>query len=926
MKKLVFSTILMLLCFGLYAGTYQVREISDLQTTNQIRNDEEIFYIQDFEDGWSGWETWDSTEPINNWHLTDWNAYGDEGYSWWMGDPDLGGYYNSQYLVLDTPEITVPAGGELSFMMRYNIEAPDPDMPDDYDGWDAFNIRLSTDGGTTWTVIHGMPEYTSSSMYSFGHEHGEGPGVPGWSGILDWTEATFDLSAYSGQDVRIRFAFASDPGYDTHNDPEMFGAMIDNISLGSFVHDFNDGNTQGMIASSMVPVAGDLWHIDESPDAPSPIHVAKCQNDQGSYDFGIFNYLISPTITLPAASQIRVDFQLKGNLYYVQGINNFDYFGFEVSPDAGDTWYAMSNPYNTPGVPNYIYVFSQGVDNFMFMSSLFTMDGLICDYAEHDVKFRIFVRSRYPEPQGMGLFVDDFTIYYTQDLPPPVNLAAEQVDNSVHLQWDSPVAFTQEFLTSTNTSWTSYINDGQPYAMKITNPHDEEHLLGSVSFMLYKADVEYVDGTATVYVWEDNNGLPGAEILAIDDITDIPSMAWKQVFIHDHNIMLSPQESIFVGVGNFETANQGLLADNSSAVCNSYAFIQGAWMPINEAYTGGDQPLMNHGIGGSLFIPEDEAIIPDWYVVYRSTNPGSNYQEIGTTIDNNFIDDAPDFGSMNYYVVTALYEDLGESTYSNQASLFVLPDYYAELHYDDGFADSGLTVGVQNHYAVQFLPEYLPNSNFLFVKIYVYQRNPSGMIFKVWNNNNNEPGDLLAQFQIPANQIFQGWNYFAVPPANPIYLPEGGFFVGVMELQNASLVGLDHNNTGSSFKQIGGTPWQEITEGNVMIRAIIDTTTDTFEELIPGSQRVSVVNYPNPFNPETTIRLNLPQSSDVSLKIFNVKGQTVKILHRGELEAGSHSFVWNGNDETGSKSASGIYFYRLETEDKTITNKMLLLK
>ena len=89
-------------------------------------------------------------------------------------------------------------------------------------------------------------------------------------------------------------------------------------------------------------------------------------------------------------------------------------------------------------------------------------------------------------------------------------------------------------------------------------------------------------------------------------------------------------------------------------------------------------------------------------------------------------------------------------------------------------------------------------------------------------------------------------------------------------------------------------------------------------------------NYPNPFNLETTISFSVPQNSDfVNLDIYNIKGQKVKQLisdSANQLSAGQHSVVWDGNDSHNKRVSSGIYFYRLETESKTVTKKMLLLK
>ena len=80
-------------------------------------------------------------------------------------------------------------------------------------------------------------------------------------------------------------------------------------------------------------------------------------------------------------------------------------------------------------------------------------------------------------------------------------------------------------------------------------------------------------------------------------------------------------------------------------------------------------------------------------------------------------------------------------------------------------------------------------------------------------------------------------------------------------------------------------------------------------------------NYPNPFNPVTQIAFALPKDSRVRLEVFNILGQKVTTLVDDNLTAGYHNVSWNADEE-----ASGIYFYRLKTEEFTQTRKMTLLK
>lgn len=85
-------------------------------------------------------------------------------------------------------------------------------------------------------------------------------------------------------------------------------------------------------------------------------------------------------------------------------------------------------------------------------------------------------------------------------------------------------------------------------------------------------------------------------------------------------------------------------------------------------------------------------------------------------------------------------------------------------------------------------------------------------------------------------------------------------------------------------------------------------------------------NFPNPFNPTTTIRYSLKEAGRVRLSIYNLKGQLVKQLLDSEVSAGNHQIVWDGKDERGSSVASGIYFYRMQSHNYQATNKMMLMK
>jgi len=92
------------------------------------------------------------------------------------------------------------------------------------------------------------------------------------------------------------------------------------------------------------------------------------------------------------------------------------------------------------------------------------------------------------------------------------------------------------------------------------------------------------------------------------------------------------------------------------------------------------------------------------------------------------------------------------------------------------------------------------------------------------------------------------------------------------------------------------------------------------------AQLVLRQNRPNPFNPVTEIEFGLPKTQHVLLEVYSVEGRRVTTLAEGVYPAGYHSAVWHGTDGAGVEVSSGVYFYRLVTDGKVLTHKMLMLK
>jgi len=105
----------------------------------------------------------------------------------------------------------------------------------------------------------------------------------------------------------------------------------------------------------------------------------------------------------------------------------------------------------------------------------------------------------------------------------------------------------------------------------------------------------------------------------------------------------------------------------------------------------------------------------------------------------------------------------------------------------------------------------------------------------------------------------------------------------------------------------------------------VSTSSNEDANGIPAVTRLEG-NYPNPFNPSTTVRYAMKDAGQVSISIYNLKGQLVKTLVNENKKAGNHSVVWNGNDDSGKPVSSGVYMYRMQAAGVNQTRKMMLMK
>lgn len=145
--------------------------------------------------------------------------------------------------------------------------------------------------------------------------------------------------------------------------------------------------------------------------------------------------------------------------------------------------------------------------------------------------------------------------------------------------------------------------------------------------------------------------------------------------------------------------------------------------------------------------------------------------------------------------------------------------------------------------------------------------------------------------------------------------------VGYWQMDEGRLHIVKDKTTFSNHGIIVDAEWRE----GVPLNPLTVPAKTGASELIPH-QPVLHPNYPNPFNPNTTIQFELPAPSRIILAIYNMSGQLVKTLADDRLAAGHHSVNWNGTDGFKRRVSSGVYFCRISNTGFSEMRKMLLLK
>ena len=180
----------------------------------------------------------------------------------------------------------------------------------------------------------------------------------------------------------------------------------------------------------------------------------------------------------------------------------------------------------------------------------------------------------------------------------------------------------------------------------------------------------------------------------------------------------------------------------------------------------------------------------------------------------------------------------------------------------------------------------------------IYNQGQANLI--IYNITNNLPNVFDVDWN-PSDSLIAGGDYLTI---------EVIFSPAIQTLYTDNIV-IENNDTLASI----------YLEGSGILTGLVDDLNRT----IPTKYALFQA-YPNPFNPSTTIRYQLPHTSNVRLVVYNALGQKVRTLVNSRIEAGYHEATWRGKNDAGLQMPSGVYMFRIETENYQQVNKMMLMK
>ncbi|MBZ0264723.1 T9SS type A sorting domain-containing protein [bacterium] len=800
---------LLLASLPLLAGTPQALKVEPGgRVVLDDRNNEldEVIWTHDWEGDNGDWIFVDGNAQEEIYFQTsDWEPM--DGDNWRCYDPNIGpngGYDNHwlQWMISPQLDLTDNDAAELSFDMRLVCE-PTTGAEAPYDGWDAANVWVSTDGGANWEVVAPTtgPDYNITSAYSFGNEWLMGPDIPGWGGLdfADWAAVTVDLSDYTGSDqVHVRFAFCSDPAAATDDgpNPSWTGFQVDNVEISAdgdvVFSDDADGNNVGgpfTFDSGLDVEAPPQWAILEIPDAPSPTHVLGMEDMETAF-LHMYEYTQEIDLTGLTDGTTSLDVTLKGLWTHPGVFPDAPHWTLKVKPSDDNVWYFATNPYGE--APNQNFVFTDAPTDWTLYSLGYNNPLNLTPYHGQTIKIRIEFNSPladYTDGERY-IYFDDFFV--------------ENVSYENDIGVMTPVVPFPVMVGSLVPANVTFFNNG-------TLPNQPTVLWSS-------------GGTPTPFDPAQFTMEPGEE---------------RTLFL-DNNPNDGEDGWIPTTVGEADVYARAVLGNDQNPDNNTSTHVPVTVRPVGEYEMGYDDR------------------VPAFF--YSGFEMGE--------------------GPLVYFTPQ---EEIGAASFSVDTVRVIwngdlVADVDFNMHiYADNAGDLGAEI---------YTSTYTATAEFTFPNFQAI------------------PVDDVAELQGMTDPF---WIWFEItdPAAFPHVVRSDVRVQG--EGHQFDYDGTTMTDGGRDyFVRIVGTAEVEVREAG--------------NGVVPIEYALHEA-YPNPFNPSTTLRFDVANTSLVKVSVFNLMGQEVAQLVNRDLNAGQYTTTWNA-----SNMASGVYVVRMESNGFQAAQKVMLMK
>jgi hypothetical protein len=729
---------------------------------------------------------------------------------------------------------------------------------------DGLNCKISTDEGLTWDLIEPIGGYSSVED---GGENAFGGDSEGW--IL----ATFDLSAYNGNTAQIKWHFQSSSSVNNFN-----GVAIDDVYLG---YDL------------MRPLAIQPQRAFGNSKKAMTNNSSTRNNERTLEGYNIYRngetepYATVTTTDFADEELENGDYTYTVTALYTTGESIPDTISFAIYPVSVSTTVFGSDAPTTGMEDVYGTLYN---DTFSYEALSVGGEIEFADIQGNETYNMVLYKPGYEiyrhEDEIIvelaDIDIEDVMLNEKANPPDSVFVEFNEIETEATISWGDPVTDTDAFRhddgniqnqmgfgANPNTVFgaihrnTAIVNQIDWYLSSEIAQHQE------VKLFIFALDV---DGNATNEVLYESSLISN-----IDD--EWNSYLMDQVVVAENGFLVgisTPNQ--FTGIGyddgedfpyEFEAGTQLLIND----------YITGEWEDLSNYEVTGNLAIRAFGINdGTIEYLEERIARKD--VSEKAVNQTSReFESYNVYLLNTFNDDNPSTWDL-------IAENVVDTTVVDLRWFEATPGtyYYA--------VRSNHTNGVQSNARFSESLE----------KGAVQEYN---LDFTV--DLGGAPADGAEITLINQNGL-EEYTYDQIVTNGEAEIEDVaiGFYALTVELE--------------------GTPTYNDTlliDQNMNIEIILVDNNNDASEVYNTSL---IGNYPNPFNPTTNISFSLANDSAVKIDVYNIKGQLIKTVANAEYEAGLHKITWNGKDTNGKKVSSGMYFYKLSTNNYTRVKKMLMLK